>query len=104
MFTTAQAPAPNTPQTPANASNVATAPEAPEALAQAPAANGKAILNVVARDNDTNKPIKSNIYIQTPAGKLLDNKTYVDSASFTLSPGAHTWLLPFTKVKDVTKE
>ena len=84
--TTVQAPAPNTPQTPANASNVATAPEAP---AQAPAANGTAILNVVARDNDTNKLIKSNIYIQTPAGKLLDNKTYVDSASFTLSPGIY---------------
>jgi len=82
--TTAQAPAPNTPQASANASNVAIAPEAP---GQAAAANGKAILNVVARDNDTNKLIKSNIYIQTPAGKLLDNKTYVDSASFTLSPG-----------------
>ena len=51
--------------------------------------NTKAVLNVKAQDKNTQKPIKSNIYIQTLDGKHLDKKTYVDSASFNLDPGVY---------------
>lgn len=49
----------------------------------------ESILSIVARDNSTKKPIKSNIYIQTLAGKHLNKKTYVDSARFNLEPGVY---------------
>ena len=51
--------------------------------------SNKVTLSVIAQDEQTRKPIKSNIYIQTPAGKHLDKKTYVDSASFSLAPGVY---------------
>ena len=51
--------------------------------------NNKAQLRVIALDERTRKPIKSNIYIQTPAGKHLDKKTYVDAATFDLLPGSY---------------
>jgi len=51
--------------------------------------NNKVTLSVIAQDEQTRKPMKSNIYIQTPAGKHLDKKTYVDSASFMLTPGVY---------------
>ena len=51
--------------------------------------SNKVTLSVIAQDEQTRKPIKSNIYIQTPAGKHLDKKTYVDSASFSLALGVY---------------
>ncbi len=54
-----------------------------------PIVDDKVTLNILARDQTTNKPIKSNVYIQTLAGKHLDKKTYVDSASFNLEPGVY---------------
>ncbi|PID33868.1 MAG: hypothetical protein CR955_00450 [Thiotrichales bacterium] len=46
-------------------------------------------ITILARNAADNRPIKSNIYIQTPAGKHLDKRTYVDSASFQLLPGVY---------------
>ena len=51
--------------------------------------NNEVTLRVIALDQQTKRPLKSNIYIQTPAGKHLDKKTYVDSASFSLVPGTY---------------
>ena len=51
--------------------------------------NNKSTLTVIAQDEQTKKPMKSNIYIQTTTGKHLDKKTYVNSASFKLSPGVY---------------
>ncbi len=51
--------------------------------------DNKVTLKVIARDEQSKKPMKSNIYIQTLTGKHLDKKTYVDSASFSLSPGVY---------------
>lgn len=62
--------------------------EAPPAPAVQPE-NSKAMLRVIALDEKTKRPIKSNIYIQTPAGKHLDKKTYIDAASFNLAPGTY---------------
>ncbi len=49
----------------------------------------KVTLSVFAQDEKSKKPMKSNIYIQTTAGKHLDKRTYVDSANFSLSPGVY---------------
>ncbi len=46
-------------------------------------------ITILARNAADNRPIKSNIYIQTPGGKHLDKKVYVDSASFQLPPGVY---------------
>ena len=51
--------------------------------------DNKVTLSIEAQDEQTQKPIKSNIYIQTTAGKHLDKRTYVDSANFSLSPGVY---------------
>ena len=51
--------------------------------------NAKVYLNVIALDERTRKPIKSNIYIQTLGGVHLAKKTYVDSARFDLLPGVY---------------
>ncbi|MEH6456334.1 MAG: hypothetical protein V7749_08425 [Cocleimonas sp.] len=51
--------------------------------------SNKVTLSVIAQDEQTRKSMKSNIYIQTPAGKHLDKRTYVDSASFSLTPGVY---------------
>ncbi len=51
--------------------------------------NKPVTLSIVAKDELTKKPIKSNIYIQTTAGKHLDKRTYVDSANFSLAPGVY---------------
>ncbi len=54
-----------------------------------PAAIENANITILARNAADNRPIKSNIYIQTPSGKHLDKKTYVDSANFQLPPGVY---------------
>ncbi len=46
-------------------------------------------ITILARNAADNRPIKSNIYIQTPNGKHLDKKIYVDSATFQLAPGVY---------------
>lgn len=53
------------------------------------AETNKGTLSIIAQDEETGKPIKSNIYIQTPSGKHLDKKTYVNSANFSLEPGVY---------------
>ncbi|MEB8433628.1 hypothetical protein OO007_15415 [Cocleimonas sp. KMM 6892] len=58
-------------------------PEADEAAVQ------NASITILARNAADNRPIKSNIYIQTPAGQHLDKKIYVDSGTFELAPGVY---------------
>lgn len=49
----------------------------------------KSILKLFARNGVDQKPIKSNFYVQTPAGKHLAKKIYADSAEFNLEPGRY---------------
>ena len=51
--------------------------------------NRRSILKIFARNSADQKPIKSNFYIQTPAGKHLAKKIYADSAEFNLEPGKY---------------
>ncbi len=46
-------------------------------------------LKLFARNNDTQKPIKSNFYVQALNGRNIDKKIYVDSAQFNLKPGTY---------------
>lgn len=46
-------------------------------------------VRIVARNESDKQLLKSNIYIQTPTGKHLDKKIYVDSAVFNLAPGTY---------------
>ncbi|RVU86339.1 hypothetical protein EOL70_02500 [Leucothrix sargassi] len=41
-------------------------------------------LELFARDASNNKPVRSNFYIQTPQGKLVTSKTYVESIGYKL--------------------
>ena len=49
----------------------------------------KSTLKLFARNGVDKKPIKSNFYIQTPAGKHLAKKIYANSAEFSLEPGRY---------------
>ncbi len=49
----------------------------------------QSILKLFARNGVDQKPINSNFYIQTPAGKHLAKKIYVNSAEFNLEPGKY---------------
>jgi len=46
-------------------------------------------LSLYAQNATDNKPLKSNFYIQSLAGKHLDKKIYADSAVFKLNPGTY---------------
>ena len=51
--------------------------------------NSLANLTVLAKDAESKKPIRSNIYIQTTTGKHLDKKIYVTSGNFQLPAGTY---------------
>lgn len=65
--------------------------------------SNKTTLQVIALDEQTRKPIRSNIYIQTPAGKHLAKETYVESASFSLDPGTYKITVRATNRKNNVK-
>ena len=46
-------------------------------------------LKLFARNDNTQKPIKSNFYVQTLNGKHIDKKIYANSAEFSLKPGTY---------------
>ncbi|PWQ93694.1 hypothetical protein [Leucothrix arctica] len=75
---------------PTSTASVATAPKAapavvaPTPVAPTPSADATGRLELFARDESTNKPIRSNFYIHTPAGKLITSKTYVESIGYKL--------------------
>ncbi len=50
---------------------------------------GLGSLKLFARNGDTQKPIKSNFYVQTLNGKNIDKKIYANSAEFNLKPGTY---------------
>ncbi|WP_022952390.1 hypothetical protein [Leucothrix mucor] len=75
---------PVAPPTPA-ATPRATAPSTPE-----PSATGKTgRLELFAQRASNQSAVKSNFYIQTPDGKLVTNKTYVDSIGYKLPVGRY---------------
>ena len=51
--------------------------------------NSTALVKIIALNASDQRPIKSNIYIQTPTGQHLDKKTYVNNAEFNLEPGIY---------------
>ena len=51
--------------------------------------NSTALVRIIALNASDQRPIKSNIYIQTPTGQHLDKKTYVNNAEFNLEPGIY---------------
>ncbi|WP_299876468.1 hypothetical protein [uncultured Cocleimonas sp.] len=73
------------PQQDSNQENIQTTVETQ--AEQTPIQNSN--ITILARNASDNRPIKSNIYIQTPAGKHLDKKVYVDSGTFQLAPGVY---------------
>ncbi len=50
---------------------------------------GLGSLKLFARNDNTQKPIKSNFYVQTLNGKNIDKKIYANSAEFNLKPGRY---------------
>jgi len=65
--------------------------------------NGKASLSIFAQDNNTRQPLRSNIYIQTPQGRHIENKTYVESATFNLDPGTYKVTVRATNRENLVK-
>ena len=51
--------------------------------------NSTALVNIIALNAADQRPIKSNIYIQTPNGQHLDKRIYVNSGEFRLEPGIY---------------
>ena len=50
---------------------------------------GLGSLKLFAHNDDTQKPIRSNFYVQTLNGKNIDKKVYANSAEFNLKPGIY---------------
>ena len=51
--------------------------------------NSTALVKIIALNASDQRPIRSNIYIQTPTGQHLDKKIYVNNAEFNLEPGIY---------------
>ena len=65
--------------------------------------NSTALVKIIALNASDQRPIKSNIYIQTPIGQHLDKKTYVNSAEFNLEPGIYKITVRANNRKNVVK-
>lgn len=107
-------PAPST-QTPANVAAPTRLPTAPPVPATAPRAAvsdtpepsnaGKTgRLELFAQRASNQSAVKSNFYIQTPDGKLVTNKTYVDSIGYKLPVGRYRVTVRATGFVDKTVE
>lgn len=57
-------------------------------------------LELFARDAASNKPVRSNFYIQTPQGKLVTSKTYVESIGYKLPSAPYKVTVRATGYKD----
>lgn len=66
------------------------------------ASDGKKMgrLELFSKTATNNKTIKSNFYIQTPAGKLVANKTYADSIGYKLPVGKYKVTVRSSGYKD----
>ena len=83
---------------------VVTATAEPTQAAPTPAAtaDSKATgrLELFSRDATNNKPIRANFYIQTPQGKLITSKTYVESIGYKLPVAPYKVTVRATGYKD----
>lgn len=61
-------------------------------------------LELFSQTASNNKSIKSNFYVQTTAGKLVANKTYVDSIGYKLPVGKYKVTVRSTGYEDKTTE
>jgi len=60
-------------------------------------------LRLYAQNNGDKKPLKSNFYIQTPNGKNIAKKIYVDNAEFNLKPGKYKVTIRSKNRKNIVK-
>jgi hypothetical protein len=111
----ASAPAPRatTPEAPARVATPTRVPAAPPAAAPAPRATAPSTpepsvtgktgrLELFAQRASNQSAVKSNFYIQTPDGKLVTNKTYVDSIGYKLPVGRYRVTVRATGFVDKT--
>ena len=101
---------PSTPDSVATAPPAVTAPvvapvvtaTAEPAQATPAATDSKATgrLELFSRDATNNKPIRANFYIQTPQGKLITSKTYVESIGYKLPVAPYKVTVRATGYKD----
>ncbi len=68
-----------------------------------PAKTSQSIIKLFARNEENQKPIKSNFYVQTPNGKHLAKKIYADSAEFHLKPGKYKITVRSNNRKNIVK-
>ncbi|PID45174.1 MAG: hypothetical protein CSB47_09915 [Proteobacteria bacterium] len=61
-------------------------------------------LELFSQTATSNKPIKSNFYIQNPAGKLVVHKTYVESIGYKLPSGKYKVTVRSSGYQDKTTE
>ena len=94
-------PAPARPSTVSTRPAVVATPATPAAKPDAKdEKTGK--LELFSQAASNNKAIKSNFYVQTIAGKLVTNKTYVDSIGYKLPPGKYKVTVRATGYADKT--
>ena len=99
-----------TPPRPAQAPSAAPAQAAVVATPATPASSGQGDaektgrLELFSQASSSNKSIKSNFYVQTTAGKLVANKTYVDSIGYKLPAGKYKVTVRSTGYEDKTAQ